>query len=162
MPGADVDASGAMTPRFGGVVPETVDSRLRQAVEAYSDTDRAEALLREARALDPRCLPVYFALYKFYFYKKRLAEAEVAALQGMEAAAQQAGIAADWNCLRQHSAVWTDTAGPQHFYLFSLKALAFIRLRLGRPQEAAALLDKLAELDPEDSVGAAVIRALAA
>jgi tetratricopeptide (TPR) repeat protein len=144
------------------MVPEAVDSRLREAVKAYADADRAEALLREAHALDPHCLPVYFALYKFYFYRKRLAEAEVAALQGIEAAARQAGFATDWNCLGPQSAAWTDTAGPQHFYLFSLKALAFIRLRLGRPQEAAVLLDKLAELDPQDSVGAAVIRALAA
>jgi hypothetical protein len=53
------------------------------------------------------------------------------------------------------------TDGPQHFYLFTLKALAFIRLRLGRPGESLALLNKLSELDPGDSVGSSVIRDLA-
>ena len=37
-----------------------------------------------------------------------------------------------------------------------------MRLRLGRPAESHALLDKLQELDPHDSVGASVIRELAA
>jgi tetratricopeptide (TPR) repeat protein len=162
MPGPESGAFGNTPPRFGGAAPEPVDRRLRDAASAYADTDRAEALLCEARALDPQCLPVYFALYKFYFYKRRLAEAEATALQGIEVAARQAGFATDWNLLGPHSAAWADTDGPQHFYLFSLKALAFIRLRLGRAGEAAVLLDKLAELDPQDSVGAAVIRALAA
>jgi tetratricopeptide (TPR) repeat protein len=161
MSGVDVGRSGINPPRFGGAVPDAADSRLREANAAFADTDRAEALLREAHALAPQCLPVYFALYKFYFYKKRLADAEVAALQGLEAAARQAGIAADWNLLGAQSTAWADTTGPQHFYLFSLKALAFIRLRLGRVQDATALLDKLNELDPQDSVGAAVVRALA-
>jgi tetratricopeptide (TPR) repeat protein len=162
MPGVEGVTPAGVPPRFGGMVPVAVDRRLRAAVKTYAEPDRAEALLKEAQALDPHCLPVYFALYKFYFYRKRLADAEVAALQGIEAAAGQAGFAADWNLLGSQSATWSDTAGPQRFYLFSLKALAFIRLRLGRPQEATVLLDKLAELDPQDSVGAAVIRALAA
>ena len=37
-----------------------------------------------------------------------------------------------------------------------------MRLRLGRRAESHALLDTLAELDPHDSVGASVIRELAA
>lgn len=51
--------------------------------------------------------------------------------------------------------------GAQHFYLFTLKALAFIRLRLGRREESLALLGKLRELDPGDSVGSSVIHDLA-
>jgi hypothetical protein len=148
-------------PRFGGHASEPIDRRLREAAGAYADTTRAETLLREAQQLDPQCLPVYFALYKFYFYKKRLADAESAALMGLTAAAYQAGFAVDWTVLSPQSAQWTATDGPQHFYLFSLKALAFIRLRLGRTREAAAILAKLAELDPQDSVGASVVRALA-
>jgi hypothetical protein len=46
------------------------------------------------------------------------------------------------------------------FYHFSLKALAFIRLRRGDAEESLALLAKLAEIDPNDQVGAEVIRAL--
>ena len=49
----------------------------------------------------------------------------------------------------------------EHFYLFSLKALAFIRLRRGDREGCERLLAKLGELDHNDSVGASVIRAFA-
>lgn len=146
--------------RFGGAAPEAVDQRLKEAVAAYADAPRAEALLLDAQAIEPQCLPVYFALYKFYFYKYRLADAERAALRALEASAQQAGFPADWTALTPWSADWSDVSGPRHFYLFSLEALAFIRLRLGHADGARAILAKLAELDPLDRVGASVIRAL--
>lgn len=60
--------------RFGGVAPPEIDRRLRDAAIACADTAHAERLLNEAHMLDPECLPVYFALYKFHFYKARLAE----------------------------------------------------------------------------------------
>jgi hypothetical protein len=100
---------------FGGTAPPEIDWRLRD----------------EAYALDPECLPVYFARYKFFFYKSRLADAEQVARQALETAALQAGFPTDWNVLEPDSADWADFRGPAHFYLFSLKALAFIRLRRG-------------------------------
>lgn len=148
--------------RFGGTAPAAIDRRLEAAAASYADGALAETLLLEAHTLDPSCLPVYFALYKFYFYKSRLADAERIALAALDVAASQAGIPTDWRQLNTQSADWMDTRGPQHFYLFSLKALAFIRLRRGRAVEASALLTKLAELDPRDTVGASVIGALAA
>lgn len=149
------------TARFGGPAPEPVDWCLREAASAHADGARAERLLQRAHRLGPHCLPVYFALYKFYFHQCRLAEAETAALLGLDTAARQAGFAADWRQLAPGSAAWGDTAGPQRFYLFSLKALAFVRLRLGRVDEARALLAKLGELDPSDSVGHGVVATLA-
>ena len=146
--------------RFGGVAPPEIDRRLRDAAAAYADTAHAEQLLNEARALDPECLPVYFALYKFYFYKMRLADAERTARQALAAAARQAGFPADWTTLAPDTTDWSDRTA--HFYLFSLKALAFIRLRCAAGDEARAILAKLAELDPHDRVGASVIGALAA
>ncbi|MEJ1964555.1 MAG: hypothetical protein WDO56_24600 [Gammaproteobacteria bacterium] len=148
--------------RFGGPVPAELDRNLTEAARLYADKPRAEALMLNALQRDSECLPTYFALYKFYFYSRRLADAERMVLQALETAARQAAISSDWPTLTPDSAAWQDTAGPAHFYLFSLKALAFIRLRLGRPQEAAALLAKLAELDSFDGVGASVVRSLAA
>ncbi|MEJ2108143.1 MAG: hypothetical protein P8X48_12595 [Acidiferrobacteraceae bacterium] len=146
--------------RFGGPAPEEIDRRLRDA--AVADADRAEALLLEARDLDPACLPVYFALYKHYFYRSRLAEAEQITLTALEAAARQGGFAPDWRNLEVDTAPWSGASGPIRFFLFSLKALAFIRLRRGAPDEAAAILAKLGEIDPLDQVGATVIRDIAA
>ena len=148
--------------RFGGTVPPAVDQRLTMAAASYHDAKTAEALLLDAQSIDPTCLPVYFALYKFYFYKSRLNEAEDITRQALVTSAAQADIPEDWRQLAFGSSDWSATDQPQHFYLFSLKALAFIRLRLGHGDEAQAILTKLEELDPLDTVGASVIRALAA
>jgi tetratricopeptide (TPR) repeat protein len=150
------------TTRFGGVVPAALDGRLLEAARSYANTSRAESLLLDAHKLDPECLPVYFSLYKFYFYSHRLHEAKEIVLAALATAARQAKISSDWSQLTKNSAAWNETSSPAHFYLFSLRALAFIYLRLGRHEEANSLLDKLLELDTGDGVGASVVRSLAA
>jgi hypothetical protein len=47
------------------------------------------------------------------------------------------------------------------FYLYSLKALAFIKLRREQDVEARVILGLMPELDPEDRCGASVIMSLA-
>ncbi len=147
---------------LGFATPPLIDATLRQAADAYADTEKAEFLLWTALKADEDCLGSYFSLYKFYFYKRMLPQAEEVALLGLEVAARQGGFSPDWTQLDGHSTDWTRVDAPQHFYLFTLKALAFMRLRLGRAQESHELLAKLEELDPRDSVGASVIRDLAA
>lgn len=145
-----------------GELPPGVADWLAQAVASYHNTERAEFLLCTAQALAPECLPVYFALYKFYFYKRMLPQAEEVALRALDIAARQGAFTPDWTQLDVHSTDWRRVDAPQHFYLFTLKALAFIRLRLGHSEDSHALLAKLQELDPLDTVGGSVIRDLAA
>jgi hypothetical protein len=147
---------------IGFATPPVIEDTLRRAANCYADTESAEFLIWTALKADPECLGSYFSLYKFYFYKRMLKEAEEVALLALDVAAKQGGFSADWTRLDVGSADWRRVDAPQHFYLFTLKALAFMRLRLGRPAESHALLDKLQELDPHDSVGASVIRELAA
>lgn len=142
---------------FGGEASPVITQLLREAAACYDQTPRAEAILWSAQAIDPQCLSVYFALYKFYFYKARLEDAEKVAQKGLNMAAEQSGFSSDWTKLSVNSAHWHDE-GPQHFYLFTLKALAFMRLRLGKHAESQSLIHKLEELDPSDTVGYSVIR----
>lgn len=144
----------------GFEAPPPIDLQLRQAAEVYADTAAAEHILNQALAQDPQCLAAYFSQYKFYFYKRRLQDAEQTALRALEVAAQLGGFGADWEQLTPGTVDWSRVDAPQHFYLFTLKALAFMCLRLGRATEARAILEKLTELDPRDSVGANVVRAL--
>lgn len=146
---------------FGHGLPVNIKLLLQRATRAYEDTALAESLLMQARQLAPDALEVCIALYKFYFYKYRLAEAEAVALQTLTRAAELGGFDPDWNVLDIHSADWSEPLGPERAYLFTLKALAFINLRLERMEESKAILDKLDQLDPMDQVGASVIRALA-
>src|SRR3974390_110691 len=101
--------------RFGGAVAQAVDSCLLEAARSYADASRAESMLLQALELDQQCLPAYFALYKFYFYNGRVADAERIVVAALQAAARQAGISADWSALSADSADWTDTGGPAHF-----------------------------------------------
>lgn len=132
------------------------------AAASSGDWREAESLLLRAQAADPDCLHVYYTLYKLYFNRNRLVDADRAACLALDAAARLAHIPSDWRSLDSASCDWSRVDAPQHFYLFSLKALAFIRLRQKLPEQAQELLAKLHEIDPQDSVGACVIEAYAA
>ena len=132
------------------------------AASVTSDWRETESLLLRAQAADSKCLHVYYTLYKFYFNRNRLNDAENAACLALNEAARQANITDDWRTLTINTCDWTKVDSPQHFYLFSLKALAFIRLRQNNKENAQLILAKLHEIDPQDSVGASVIEAYAA
>lgn len=148
---------------FGASVLPATNSRLQYAVAArHRDASEAENVLWEARAEDPTCLPVYFALYKFYANSKKLDRAERAARLALAESARQAGMLADWEKLSQDPRrynLYASEAGL--FYLFSLKALAFIKLRRRHLEDAGRILGHLARLDPEDRSGGSVVRGLA-
>ncbi|SEQ76693.1 hypothetical protein SAMN04488038_110134 [Solimonas aquatica] len=144
---------------FGeGRLPAVV-RRLLEEAQAAPPAQR-EALLWTARASAPDSLAVYYLLYKHYATQGEVLEAERAARKGLAEAARQAGLAADWKRVLITQADFAQP-GPARFWLFTLKALAFLRLRAGGVHEARELLAKLKELDPQDSVGGDVVKALA-
>ena len=143
---------------FGeGRIPEAVRQLIDQAQVA--PPGHREALLWTARASAPDCLAVYYLLYKLYATQRNLAEAERAARAGLAEAARQAGFDTDWKRVNPRAADFSQP-GPARFWLFTLKALSFIRLRAGGRHEARELLDTIRRLDPEDSLGAGVVDAL--
>ncbi len=145
---------------FAPDMPSDVNEVLQEAVALYEDTSRAEDTLWHAYNMAPDRLEVYVALYKFYFYKNKIEDAEDVALLALRKSAELGGFPSDWRVLNVDSTQWIPAQVPQRFYLYTLKALAFINLRFGRNSVAEELLDKLAELDPEDQVGHSVIRDL--
>jgi hypothetical protein len=56
---------------------------------------------------------------------------------------------------------WNDAESPQRVYLYSLKALSSILLRLGSVDESYRILQKLYDIDPQDQTGSSVIHELA-
>jgi hypothetical protein len=142
-----------------GDLPEAVNDLLQEGVRAHrTDKVRADALFREALALDPQALPTYLCLYKIHTYQGRLGEADAIAHEGLAEAARQAGWPADWRDWRMPHGV---PDGPERFALYTLKALAFIALRADRLGDAQEMLDALRRLDPTGAVGWPVIAALA-
>jgi tetratricopeptide (TPR) repeat protein len=147
---------------FGSNIPPEIDNCLQQAVQCYDNMSEAERWLWQAQQLNPEQLEVYIALYKFYFYKYRLDEAEKVALLALKMCAKVGNFAADWRMLTSESTDWTVHQGAARVYLYTLKALSFIHLRKMQPEQAEQILAKLDELDPLDQVGGSVLRALAA
>ncbi len=148
----------------GIVANEDLPPRIAGYLSAAAMTHEwreAEAMLLRAQAAAPECLHVYYTLYKLYATHNRLGDAERAVHMALDAAARQAHVTAEWRQLSPDSCDWREVNSPQHFYLFSLKAFAFIRLRQQRLDDVRQILDKLHEIDPYDSVGASVIEAYA-
>jgi len=146
---------------FGRDIPADVNACLQEAVACADDFERARALFYQARDMQPDQLEVYIALYKFCFYRGHLAEAEQVALDALMQSAKRGGFTADWQQLENDSTDWSLHGGAARIYLYSLKALAFIRLRLGQQESARQVLAKLQQLDQHDLVGGSVIVTLA-
>ncbi|MCW5666340.1 MAG: hypothetical protein KIT35_21115 [Piscinibacter sp.] len=144
---------------FGGDVPAAVRALLQDAARAQAD-ERA-VLLWTAQALAPRCLAVYYALTKHHATRRELAQAERAARRGLAEAAQQAGLDDTGAPRVAGTPVDFHGTGPARFWLFTQKALAFLALRSGRPEEARDRLALITRLEPQARIGDDVIARLA-
>lgn len=142
---------------FSQDIPKEVNMLLQQAVSEYHNGDKAEQTLWRALNHSPERLEVYVALYKLYFYKNRLEDAERMTLMALERAASLGGFSTDWRDLNHDSSQWVKAYGAARMYLYTLKALAFIKLRRGQYDLAKCVLFKLSELDKDDQVGWSVI-----
>jgi len=147
---------------FGLNIPERVNAFLQAAALRPGDTAWAEENIKQALAENPEQLETYVAMYKLYCYRGRFDEAESMARTALEKAAIQAGVERDWRALTAASADWSQSDGPARLLLCSLKALAFISLRQQQWSRAGEILELLKRLDPQDRVGASVVRDMAA
>lgn len=145
------------TELFGGAVSPAVQHLIDVARNA--PPAQVEAALWTAVATAPEQLAVYYLLYKLHAGRGELDLALKAACKGLTVAAQAAGLAPDWRRVEPGDSDFSQP-GPARFWLFTLKALAFISLRRGERDAAAALVAKLRQLDPHDHVGASVVAKL--
>ena len=145
------------TELFGGSVTPAVQHLIDVARNA--PPAQVEAALWTAVATAPDQLPVYYLLYKMHAGRGQMDLALSAATKGLAAAAQAAGLPLDWR-LVQPDATDFSVPGAARFWLFTLKALAFISLRRDDRDTAAALVAQLKLLDPEDHLGDSVVAKL--
>jgi tetratricopeptide (TPR) repeat protein len=157
-PQSVMDAAVLASALLGGGLPPEAEFHLWEAGLSYHLDDVAERHLREALALAPGHAAVLIGLYRFYFYKGRLAEALTVAKLCLEKAARENSLAADWQQVAPGDAAFGhyESALPR-FYLFTLKGYAYLQLRLGHLEEGRVAVAKLLELDPSDKIGARVL-----
>jgi tetratricopeptide (TPR) repeat protein len=143
---------------LGGGLPPEAEDHLWQAGLSYHLDDVAERHLRDAQALAPGHAAVLIGLYRFYFYKGRLAEALEIAELCLAKATRENNLSADWRAVSPGDASFDRyEAMLPRFFLFTLKGYAYLQMRLGNLDEGRAAILKLLELDPSDKIGARVL-----
>jgi hypothetical protein len=143
---------------LGRDLPADAEAELRLAGLAYQSDAEAEGHLFRARALAPDHPAVLIGFYRFYFYKSRLDDALVIARLCLLKAARDNALDPDWRRVEAEDANFGsyDAVLPR-FYLFTLKAYAYLKLRLGDLEEGRDAALKTLALDPTDKVGASVL-----
>jgi hypothetical protein len=139
-------------------LPPVAEEQLRLASQSYADNAKAEMHLTLARAIAPDHPVVMVGEYRYYFYKNRLPEALKVAERCLKCVAAELRIPPRWqDVMPRHSDFLSDDA-THRFYLFVLKAYAYLLLRLNFIVEGAVAAEKLLELDPRNKVGGQVLR----
>ena len=143
---------------LGGGLPLEAEKRLASAAALYADGDRALEELRAAESIAPAHPAVLIGLYRFYFYKGRLAECLEIANSCLAEAARLNNLVDDWREVQSADAEFGSyEAMVPRFFLFVLKGYAYLQMRLGNLDEGLAATMKLLELDPTDKIGATVL-----
>lgn len=138
-------------------VPE-VNTLLDRAAQNYGKDIAEQALLR-AFFLAPHSLAVLVSLYRFYYYQHRYQDTLVTAQHAMRVSGNRLDFPDDWrNLTPQHIQTTNQSMGLMRFYLLALKGAAYVKLRLGEMDDGEAMIDKVMLLDPEDRLGASVLK----
>jgi hypothetical protein len=100
---------------------------------------------------------VLIAFYRYHFYGHRLQPARAVARRALWVGARALGLPELWRDAPRAALPGARYDPATRFFLFALKGLAYLSLRLGDSGEAAEALALLRHLDPEDRVGAVLL-----
>lgn len=134
--------------------PET-KSCLDKTAELYG-TEAAEACLMRAYFLEPEHPMVLVALYRFYYYQHRLSDSLLVAERVLRVIGKRLELPEDWRDLSElslGSGVMISMTMVR-FYMLALKGAGYLELRIGDYLSALERLEKVAELDSKDRLGA--------
>jgi tetratricopeptide (TPR) repeat protein len=140
---------------FNEILNAEVKSCLDQAAATYGD-DQSEMALLRAYFLEPSHPMVLVALYRYYYYQHRLRDALIVAERVLHVMAQRLDLPQDWRELtegRLGNGVMISMTLIR-FYMLALKGAGYLELRLGDYESALHRLEKVAELDSKDRLGA--------
>lgn len=143
---------------FEDPLPEGVHDLIEEAGRHYGQPE-AEALLARAAAAAPDHLVVLVARYRYFFYQHRIAEAQDVVWHAIAVSGAQLGLPADGTGLSpaKVAAAAKVSMTLTRFYLSSIKAAAYVKMRLDEIPAAIALLQALVEIDEADRMGGKVL-----
>jgi tetratricopeptide (TPR) repeat protein len=130
-----------------------VKELIAQAAEDYSNGDAEFPLLR-AYFLAPESLNVLVALNRFYYYQHRLEDALSATYKALAVIRASIDFPENWQDLQQQHIDNTANLTQVRLYLFTLKAVGFLNMRLHRLELSRQIFEKLISLDSKNRIGA--------
>ncbi len=136
---------------FDTPLPEMAEQLIDEAAELYGE-EKAELLLLRAHLLAPEHLSTMVALYRYYYYQHRLADALTVVESAIRVSARELHLIDDWRKVTplEVAAGAHKSVGLVRFYLLALKAAGFVMVRMGDVEKGAAALRKVIEHDPND------------
>ena len=143
---------------FDEPLPLEVRRCLDDAAGHYGE-GMAEQQLMRANFLAPEHPMVLVALYRYFYYQHRYEDALTVAERVLCVFAKRLELPIDWRHLDEHclgSGVMVSMTMIR-FYMLALKGAGYLELRLGRYESAIARLQKVAELDSRDRLGASAL-----
>ena len=132
-----------------------VKELIATAAENYANGE-AELSLLKAYFIAPESLNVLVALNRFYYYQHRLEEALSATTKALVVIRPTISFPDDWQDLQNShiNDAPADSLTQVRLYLFTLKAVGFLNMRLENLDLSQAIFEKLVELDSKDRIGA--------
>ena len=132
-----------------------VENMIATAAENYASGEAELPLLR-AYFLAPNSLNVLVALNRFYYYQHRLEDALAATLKALAVIRPLIDFPEDWRDLQPHhiSETPANLLTQVRLYLFTLKAIGFLNMRLELLEVSNSIFEKLVDLDGKDRIGA--------
>lgn len=134
---------------------EEVQALIKYASELYSSGE-AELPLLKAFLRAPESLNVLVALNRFYYYQHRLEEALLISERALGLIRAGIEFPDDWRQLgRAHiSEAPKDWLTRIRLYLFTLKSIGFLNMRMENLELSRGIFEKLVALDDKDRIGA--------
>ncbi|MGR9085838.1 MAG: hypothetical protein ACU841_02050 [Gammaproteobacteria bacterium] len=132
-----------------------VQRLILNASECYG-MDEAELSLLKAYLRAPESLNVLVALNRFYYYQHRLADALLISEKALTLIRQSLHFPEDWRHLEKTHL----TGAPEdlrvriRLYLFTLKSIGFLNMRMKNLALSRTIFGKLVALDDKDRIGA--------
>jgi tetratricopeptide (TPR) repeat protein len=135
--------------------PAEVQALIKVAAELYGNGD-SELPLLQAYMRAPESLNVLVALNRFYYYQHRLEEALLISEKALHLILAGIDFPEDWQQLQMShiSAAPKQKMTRIRLYLFTLKSIGFLNMRLERLELSRGIFEKLVALDDRDRIGA--------
>lgn len=130
--------------------PET-EQCIEKTAQNYGNKN-AESLLLRAYFLEPEHPMVLVAVYRYYYYQHRYADALKVAERVLRIFSSRLGLPTNWQDLNEQHVekAVNESVTELRFYLLALKGAGYLDMRLENYQNAIDRLQKIVDIDSKD------------